>query len=335
MLFHPVTCAFVAIIALAACSSAKDGAEGNNGNQPVYVVNSSGGTGAGSGLSGDSALAACTPALCATVASPGTGCAAETCDGLDNDCNGIIDDLDVGNDGICDCIRIATLGVPGTWGQGDVFGAWLASRASNGAASLGSQTLTADLLKTYEVIVVQNVNAKLPSDNSGGIGRAYSQAEVTALSDWVSQGGGLITLTGFSDPTELTNVNALLGAFGMNYGSTQILQKGGGATTVAVKTWFTHPTSANITAVGVDNGYESQSAQNAGTVVATQSGYTVGRALEFGTGKVFQWGDEWITYDSEWTAHPDYQVQLFWLNIIKWLAPSQVCQVSIPTQLVN
>lgn len=92
---------------------------------------------------------------------------------------------------------------------------------------------------------------------------------------------------------------------------------------------------SNITAVGVDNGYESQSAQNAGTVIATQSGYSVGRALEFGTGKLFQWGDEWITYDSEWTGHPDYQAQLFWLNIIKWLTPAQVCQVSIPPQFIN
>ncbi len=144
-----------------------------------------------------------------------------------------------------------------------------------------------------------------------------------------------MTLTGFSDPTELTNVNAILGAFGLNYGSQQILQKGPNATTVAITTWYPHPTSANITAVGVDNGYESQSAQNLGTVVAAQSGYKVGRALESGSGKVFQWGDEWITYDSEWTQHPDYQVQLFWINIIKWLTPSNICQVAIPPTLIN
>ncbi len=319
------------------CSNSNNGVDGNGSNNPVYVPGSgNGGASSGNGNgSGAEALANCNAAVCATVASPGPTCAAEVCDGLDNDCNGIIDDVDVGNDGICDCIMIATLGVPGTWGQGDVFGAWLSARASNGATSLGSQVLTADLLRPYMVIVVENVNAKLPSDNTGGINRAYSQAEITALTDWVNAGGGLMTLTGFSDPTELTNVNAILGAFGMNYGNQQILKKGANATTVAVTNWFPHPTTVGITEIGVDNGYEAQSGQNLGTVVASQSNYNVGRALEFGQGHVFQWGDEWITYNSEWTQHPDYQVQLFWLNIIKWLTPSKICQVAIPPTLVN
>jgi len=141
-------------------------------------------------------------------------------------------------------------------------------------------------------------------------------------------------LTGFSLPTELTNVNAILGAFGMNYGATPVLQKTG-ASTVAVTTWFPHPTSAGVTAIGVDNGYEAQSAQNVGTVVASQGGLIVGRAVNSSQGHVFQWGDEWITYNSEWTQHPDYQVQLFWLNIIKWLTPPKVCQVVIPPILIN
>ena len=28
----------------------------------------------------------------------------ETCDGIDNDGNGIVDDVDVGHDGVCDCL---------------------------------------------------------------------------------------------------------------------------------------------------------------------------------------------------------------------------------------
>src|SRR5262249_34993040 len=35
------------------------------------------------------------------------------CDGRDDDCNGKIDDVDVGHDGICDCIRIGLIGKKG------------------------------------------------------------------------------------------------------------------------------------------------------------------------------------------------------------------------------
>jgi hypothetical protein len=43
------------------------------------------------------------------------------------------------------------------------------------------------------------------------------------------------------------------------------------------------------------------------------------------------WGDEWITYDSEWDEgqHPEYDVERFWLNVLKWLTPKDECQVPI------
>lgn len=315
---------------LSGCSSSK-GEDGNGPDNPRYVVAGSGGTGS---LTGADALAHCSPAVCSTVASAGPTCSAEVCDGFDNDCNGVVDDVDSGNDGVCDCIRIATLGTPGTWGAGDVFGEWLSARSTNGATSLDDQVLTPSLLNQFDIVIAQNVNSNLPSDGSGGIGRAYSQDEIKALADFVQQRGGLMTMIGYSDSTERTNVNSLLAGFGLAYGSEQILKKTNGAT-VAVKTWYQHPTTASITAVGVDNGYEVQSPQNAGTVIAEQDGYVLGRALEAGAGRVLQWGDEWITYDSEWTQRTDYQVQLFWLNIIKWLTPANYCQVVIPPVLIN
>src|SRR5215471_12066654 len=97
-----------------------------------------GGTGAASGaqagVGGSSSIGAGGTAA-------GGHSSTEICDGIDNDGNGIIDDVDVGHDGICDCLLIATLGVPGTWGQGDVFAAWLSSRSNFGAADLNDQVL--------------------------------------------------------------------------------------------------------------------------------------------------------------------------------------------------
>jgi hypothetical protein len=121
-------------------------------------------------------------------------------------------------------------------------------------------------------------------------------------------------------------VNSLLAPFGASYGSQQILQKQGGGT-LPVSQWLPHPVTNGISLIGVDNGYP---VQGAGSVLASEQGFDVLRALQVEQGKLLLWGDEWITYDSEWIGHPEYQVELFWLNALKWLTPADQCQVPIP-----
>ena len=241
----------------------------------------------------------------------------EVCDGIDNDNDGIIDNVDIGNDGVCDCLRIATLGLPGQWGAGDVFAQWLDSRSNNGAVDLNDQELTKTLLDQYQVIVAQDVSK---------INRTYSAAEVAALSEWVNAGGGFMTLIGYADATERTNVNTLLEAFAMNYGAMPILGAVGGMT-VPVTNWVAHPVTNGVSRIGVDNGYP---VQGTGLTLASEQGYDVLKAQEVASGHVLVWGDEWLTYNSEWTGHPEYQLELFWLNAIKWLTPAKNCQVAIP-----
>ncbi|MGC4120731.1 MAG: ATP-dependent DNA ligase [Myxococcales bacterium] len=260
----------------------------------------------------------------------GTASNVEVCDGFDNDFNGIIDDVDVAGDGICDCLKIATLGYPGQWGNGDVFNSWLNGKSLDGAVSLGGQVLTADLLEPYQVIVIQDVRVGTAGQEGKGkgIGRRYSTAERDALKAWVEAGGGVMTLIGYSDSSEIENVNVLLGAFGLAYGNTQILPKSGGST-VPVTHWATHPTTEGLQKVGVDNGYPV----TGGTLVAwqpDQGAWDVARVATPGKGHVFVWCDEWITYDSEWESHADYQVERFWLNVIKWITAEGVCQVTLP-----
>lgn len=243
----------------------------------------------------------------------------DKCDGIDNDKNGIIDDVDVGKDGVCDCLRIATLGEPGTVGQPNVFDAWLAARSTYGTTPLKDKTLTADLLKEFQIIVSQNV-----SDN-----HAYSAAEVGALGTWIKAGGGFMTLIGYAGPSEIQNVNQLLAPFGMSYGPEQILQKSG-ANTIPVTNWVKHPVTNGVSQIGVDNGYP---VNGAGLALASEQSWTVLRAQEVSAGKVLMWGDEWLTFDSEWKGHPEYQVELFWLNALKWLSPANNCQVPIPPSI--
>jgi hypothetical protein len=143
-------------------------------------------------------------------------------------------------------------------------------------------------------------------------------------------------MTGYSSPpNDNANVNILLAPFGLSYGEVQILKKGASATTVPITEFVAHPITTGVTAVGVDNGYEvngpaSPDPQSNFTVYATGGGYRVGEAIQIGKGHVDVWGDEWITYNSEWVSHPDYQVPLFWTNTIKWLTVAGTCQVPIP-----
>jgi hypothetical protein len=297
------------LFAFAGCGNGSDGSKvngaGANGSGP------NGSAGSELNLTGGSLSSAGTGAGIGS----GTG-SSEICDGIDNDNDGIIDNVDKNGDGVCDCLLIATLGVKGTSGQGDVFAAWLSARSNTGAADLADQVLTPELLAKYEVIVAQNVN-----DN-----HQYSDAEVSALADWVNKGGGFMTLIGYSSAGEAHNVNRLLAPFTMSYTDQQILRKQG-TSTIPITMWTPHPIDTGVAAVGVDNGYP---VQGMGTTIATGGGFDVAKVQEVGKGHVFLWGDEWITYNSEWQNHPDYQVQLLWLNSIKWLTVAGQCQVVIP-----
>jgi len=252
-------------------------------------------------------------------AAPGAGGSPEICDGIDNDNDGIIDDVDKNGDGVCDCLLIATLGVTGTWGKGDVFATWLSARSDTGATDLADQTLTPELLAKYEIIVAQDVSAN----------HQYTDDEVKALSDWVNKGGGFMTLIGYGQTdTEIDNVNRLLAPFSMSYLNMHILPKPRtGNPTQPITMWNPHPIDMGVTAVGVDNGYP---VSGMGDVIATGGGYDLGVAQTVGSGHVFAWADEWITYNSEWDSHPDYQVKTFWVNAVKWLTVAAQCEVAPP-----
>src|SRR5450631_2973409 len=162
------------LFAIDACSSsnnssnvngaAADGSGASNGSGAADGSGAANGSGAdGSGASSGSGSVqlnlggSASESLAGETGIP-TGDSSEICDGIDNDHDGIIDNVDKNGDGVCDCLLIATLGVKGSSGQGDVFAAWLTARSDTGAADLADQTLTPELLAQYEVIVAQDVH---------------------------------------------------------------------------------------------------------------------------------------------------------------------------------
>ena len=251
----------------------------------------------------------------------------EVCDGIDNDGNGIIDDVDVGKDGVCDCLNIATIGQIGPWSNGgNVFASWLNARSPMGAVALDDQVLTADLLRPFQIIVSLHVGTMVVAGNNrmAAAHHPFSDAEANAFQTWVESGGGAMTTIGYfgNEAEEVVNVNRLLATVGMAYSTTALGLDG------FVTTWNPHAVTMGISSINTANGVEPA---GGGTTLAVGSANRLAlKVTQQGKGRVVVWGDEWITYDSEWRDVANQQVELFWLNILKWLSPPNRCQVPIP-----
>ena len=264
----------------------------------------------------------------ATSAAANSSSTTEVCDGIDNDNNGIIDDVDAQGDGVCDCLNIATIGEIGPWSNGgNVFKSWLNSRSPTPAVELGDQVLTDDLLKPFQVIVILYAGTMDLNGTNGRMLRGhhvFSDAEVAAFSRWVRAGGGVMTTSGYTydEAKENMNVNRLLAPFELGYSATK-RDVGGSCTS-----WVAHPVTEEVKRIMTMDGVEPDGP--AGMTLGYDEGHRVVlQVAEAPPGHLIVWGDDWITYDSEWAQIKDQQVERFWLNILKWLSPARVCQVVI------
>ena len=84
-----------------------------------------------------------------------------------------------------------------------------------------------------------------------------------------------------------------------------------------------------VTKIRTDNGVQP-AGTSATTLAKDEGGRVALQVTQADSGRVAVWGDEWITYDSEWSDTQDQQVDRLWLNLLKWLSPAKVCQVELP-----
>jgi len=271
-----------------------------------------------------------------------------------------------GGDCMCPPLTVAVIGKPGKWGAagGDsdtAFQDWLNSNSAGTAkADVYSMKpmLTSDFLSAYSVVIL----ASLSDDSNNGPFWTFSDAEVAAFQDWVqNKGGGVITLTGYSgDPSETKPTNQLTAFSGLSYNTDSVnpmcLDSSvcNCAGSLTLSDWNkTDPVIAsvsnNVTWVGFDNGRSINAPADAHIAATVQNNnspanVTVGEIA--GAGRVLMYGDEWITYTSQWTgagvtasncttgSYPQdkYQTAQFWFNMIKWVQPRATCFKIVGTQ---
>jgi hypothetical protein len=288
---------------------------------------------------------------------------------------------DSGTCTLCQPVRILSLGQPAKYGANsgstdttDAFQAFMNSYTKGTATMQMLETFThiTDLeLSNYDVIILQALYTN-PYDPNGLW--AYTAADAAALHDWVNnQGGAVIAMSGyFSDNTiEIQPLNQLLAPFGITYDGDNTYTTNDCPSTstwgplcycaygsIPFANWNSLATdiTKNLGKVGIFMGRSitcpGSDCQIVGTnnVDTTAQSNIVGVAKVTGKGRVFAWGDEWVTYTSQWgltpdpqydnattyaqcvgyTPHTSYTVPQFWYNVFRWVAQTTCLTIVVP-----
>jgi len=235
----------------------------------------------------------------------------ETCNDLDDDCDGIVDDVDIGGDGICDCLDIAIFGNEGANPSAE-FQTWLEAQGTQvDRISLDNTPITAEILSSYDIVILD------------WLVRTYSAEEAAVIKTWVEAGGGLMSMTGHTNNnTVVDRPNSIIASMGLSYNDSKGFFGG------PVTQWNPHPISDGITSVSFYGGLYVDIVEDGvgvNAVVGTLPQGPVAVAQVRNDGKLFIFGDEWIEFDSEWQQIP--QIKQFWVNILAYLSPLNYCTV--------
>jgi hypothetical protein len=231
---------------------------------------------------------------------------------------------DAGN---CPCITVASIGHEGVWGPCSTdtttaFQDWLNTQSTAKVDTFDATkpTLTADFLAKYDVIVLQWMVANGMKGNDGAPWQ-FSAAEVSALSDWVNAGGGIVALNGYqaTDPTQIEDIyatNQLLSFTDIQFnkdiqltttpgnsycwgGADGLGASIGDGGIAGTGTWNTStPIGFHVNAVGALDMRSIKS--TTATVDCTDGTHNYAVHEQIGQGHVVAYGDEWITYSGEW-----------------------------------
>lgn len=238
--------------------------------------------------------------------------AVEVCNDFDDDCDGNIDNVDVGGDGICDCLNIALVGNQGANPSAE-FQDWLVAQGTqvDRISTNPAEVLDKGLLNKYDIIILDYLI------------RGYTAEEALTTQTWVEAGGGLMAMTGFTNQQFVADrPNSLIKPMGLSYNTSKGFFSG------PVKAFAPHPITDTLTSISFYGGLfvdivEDGVAMN--QIIMTLPQGAVGVVQDRGNGRLFIFGDEWIEFDSEWKNIPE--IKKFWVQTLAWLGPKDSCLV--------
>jgi len=285
---------------------------------------------------------------------------------------------EAGNCTLCKPVRILSIGQPAKYGANsgnadntDAFQAFMNGN-TKGTATMDMLTtfqhFTDKDLAKYDVIILQALYSN-PYDPNGLW--PYDDADAAVLHDWVNdKGGAFIAMSGYFSGTavEIQPLNKLLGPFGITYDGDDTYSSNDCPNppslcycaygSIPFDNWTTEvpEITKNLKKVGVFLGRSIKCSGADCQVVARNNvdksakSDIVGVAKVVGSGRVFAWGDEWVTYTSQWGLTPDpqyddpikasqcvgytpmtsYTVPQFWYNVFRWVAQTTCLTIVVP-----
>jgi hypothetical protein len=230
----------------------------------------------------------------------------------------------------CKCIAIANIGAVGSSGTTVSYDGWLNTKSNARVDNYPRQiTIDSTFLANYDELIFQDISTW-----------AITPDEVSAITAWVKAGGGLMSMAGYDgSETEITAINSILAPLGLAYSGTP---RGGGVLWQIVNGWNSaSPIATNMNGLGVNVhngravvdlnlGSMADTALLAIAQTANGATYNLGYTNEVGSGHVFPWSDEWVTYTSDWDDQTGtLNVEQFWYNAVAYLTPTDACKVVI------
>ena len=101
----------------------------------------------------------------------------------------------------------------------------------------------------------------------------------------------------------------------------------------------------DLRAVGVFHGRSIGCTGSDCQIFAKDTSGNLGVAKKVGNGRLLAWGDEWVTYTSQWNGDPGkmsapdcagetadkrYNVPQFWYNVFRWVAQTSCLTIVVP-----